>query len=54
MPYRDPEARREAKRRYYASKGRVRRAQRYRELRDAPAMQINPAPLVAALNHWRT
>ena len=51
MPYRDPEKRREAQRRYYAGKGRVRHAERYRESRQRE-MPINPTPLLQVVNNW--
>lgn len=54
MPYRDPEAAREAKRRYYARKGRETRRRAYLAQKAERPMQITPKPLAQAVANWRT
>jgi hypothetical protein len=52
MPTSDPVKRQAIYRRYYASKGKARRAERYRESLEQ-AKHINPQPLLNAVALWR-
>jgi hypothetical protein len=55
MPYRDPQDRLAAKRRYNASpKGRETRRRYYLDHKQQEPKPINPAPLAQVLNHWRS